>query len=283
MALLHRVADERVLGLQIEDVELVDARRDEQEGPLMHLGRQRLVFDELEQLVLVHHRALGRGHVAAHLEQALVGHRHMALAHVVQQVGQPWAMLSPWFRWLLLRLGIEGQVVARRHGGDPLLYRETDAGTGLGVGFHRIGQAHEGAGIEQVGRCREGGHRVAGPAVAPKRLSAGFSGAPCGPLQPELAGLFHVLRLQRLDLVGRQLEGRNIARRGGSLDALERLQRALPGFAKDLLELLGALRPECVRIMLSPGVVQSPPAAGLSPEFADLAGMCWYGNPPFLH
>jgi hypothetical protein len=39
VALLHRVADQRVFGLQVEDVELVDARRHQQQRPLVHLGR----------------------------------------------------------------------------------------------------------------------------------------------------------------------------------------------------------------------------------------------------
>src|SRR5664279_3522544 len=52
MALGHRVADQRVLGLQVEDVELVDARRHHEQRALEHLVGERLVFEQLEQLVL---------------------------------------------------------------------------------------------------------------------------------------------------------------------------------------------------------------------------------------
>ena len=74
MALADRVANERIFGLQIEDIKLVDARRDQQERLFINLGGQGLVFDELEKLVLENHSAFGGRHVLANLEQALVGH-----------------------------------------------------------------------------------------------------------------------------------------------------------------------------------------------------------------
>ncbi len=96
VALRDGVADQRVLGLQVEDVELVDARRHEQDRPLVHLRRQRLVLDQLEQLVLEDHRALGRRDVAADLERALVGLRQVAALGVVPElVSARAAMLSP--------------------------------------------------------------------------------------------------------------------------------------------------------------------------------------------
>ena len=74
MSLGHDISDEGILGLQIQDVVLVDAGRYQQERTLVDLGRQRFVLDELEQFVLKDHGPLGRRDVATHLEQALVGH-----------------------------------------------------------------------------------------------------------------------------------------------------------------------------------------------------------------
>lgn len=39
VALADRIADQRILRLQVQDVVLVDARRHQQEGSFMHLGR----------------------------------------------------------------------------------------------------------------------------------------------------------------------------------------------------------------------------------------------------
>ena len=86
LALLGREANEGVLGLQVEDVELVDARRHDQQRAARHLIGQRRVLDQLEQLVLEDHRALGHRDVLADLEGDLVGDRQAALAQVGQQV-----------------------------------------------------------------------------------------------------------------------------------------------------------------------------------------------------
>ena len=113
MALLHRIADEGIFRLQVKDVELVDARRHQQEGAFIHLGREGLVFDELEQVVLKHHGAFGGGYVFAHLKHAFVRHGHMTLLHVMQQVlhafGNAFAFGVDRFA---LRFGVECQEVA---------------------------------------------------------------------------------------------------------------------------------------------------------------------------
>ena len=164
VALLYGVADHRVLGLQVQDVVLVDARRDEQHGPLMHLGRQGLVFDQLEQFVLEHHRAFAAGHVAAHLEHALVGLGDMALAHVFHQLlhalGQTLAL---GLQRALQRLGVGGQVVAGAGRVHPLLHRKADARLGLGVALHALGHLHQRAGVEQVHLRHVRGGGVGGP------------------------------------------------------------------------------------------------------------------------
>ena len=88
MALFAGEAHERVLGLQVEDVELVDARRHDQQRARRDLLGQRRVLDQLEQLVLEHHRALRQRHVAADLESGLVGDRDAAAPRVFEQVGE---------------------------------------------------------------------------------------------------------------------------------------------------------------------------------------------------
>ncbi len=88
VALLHRVRGEGVLGLQVEDVELVDARRHHDERPRRHLVARRAVLDELHHLVLVHHVAGGNAQIAADLERRIVGLADAALVHVGHQVGE---------------------------------------------------------------------------------------------------------------------------------------------------------------------------------------------------
>ena len=93
VALLGRPLDERVLGLEVEDVELVDPRRHDQQRRVVDLRRRRRVLQQLDQLVLVDDLA-GRGRdVLADLEGLEVGHRMCELAlaalEVVEQVLQP--------------------------------------------------------------------------------------------------------------------------------------------------------------------------------------------------
>ena len=243
VALFDGVADQRVLGLQVEDVELVDAGRHQQKWPLIHLGREGLVFEQLKQLVLVHHRAFGSGHVAAHLEQAFVGHRHMALRDVVQQVLHALGnALALGFDGFLLRFGIEGEEVAGCHGGHPLLHAKSDAGLGLLVGLYRLGQAHQRAGVEQVGGGRKRRHGVAGPALARKALVLDL-GSALQALCPKGLGFLEVLLLQRLELGLRQLQRRCRRYLRAQVQFLKRLQRLRPALPENLLELLGAHGP----------------------------------------
>ena len=83
MALGDRVRDEGVRGLQVEDVVLVDARRDDHQRALVDLRGGRRVLDQLDQLVLEDDGARRGADVAAHLERRLVGHRDPALGQVL--------------------------------------------------------------------------------------------------------------------------------------------------------------------------------------------------------
>ena len=240
MALADGVADEGVLGLQVEDVELVDARRHQQKRLFVHLVGERLVFDELEILVLEHHRAFGGGDVFADFEHALVGHRHVALLGVVQHVGQTlgqaFALRVDGF---LLRLGVEGEEVAGRGGGHPLLDGEADAVLGLGVALGGLGHRHQRARVEQVHRGGKRGQWVLRPGIA---LEAAVLQARVGlqALIPQFGGIAHVVLLQFHQLLGRELDLRHVDGRHGlaggvaQIHGLELLKGLQPGFGKAL-------------------------------------------------
>ena len=66
--LADEVLDEAAPRREVEDVVLVDRRRDEEQRDLVDLLRRRLVLDELEDLRAEHDRARGGGDVAADLE-----------------------------------------------------------------------------------------------------------------------------------------------------------------------------------------------------------------------
>src|SRR6218665_438420 len=82
---------------------------------------------------------------------------------------RPLAMLSP---RVSMAFFCASALKARK-----LLGAKADAGTGFFIRLHRIGQAHQGTGVEQVGRSGERSHGVAGPALAAKAPVPGFGPA----------------------------------------------------------------------------------------------------------
>ena len=133
----------------------------------MHCSRQRLVFKQLKKFVFKHHSAFSGRHVFTDLEQRFVGHRHMALLDVVQQVFQALGnACTLGFDGFFLRFGIERQEVAGCGGGHPLLNGKAHARLGFGGAFDSLGQPHQRAGIEQVGGGRKFGHRAVVPGSA---------------------------------------------------------------------------------------------------------------------
>ena len=79
-ALRHRPADEALLGVEVEDVELVDPGRHDQERAAQHrLGRRR-VLDELDEIVAEHDLARRVRHVDPDLEALRVRLAHLELA-----------------------------------------------------------------------------------------------------------------------------------------------------------------------------------------------------------
>ena len=74
MALLNAPFDERVLRLQIEDIEFVDPGRDDEQRTAMDRGRRRRVLNELHQLILKNHLSRRVRDVFAEREGGKVGH-----------------------------------------------------------------------------------------------------------------------------------------------------------------------------------------------------------------
>jgi len=113
----------------------------------------------------------------------------------------PLAMLSPLVSMaFFLRVGVEGQEVAGGGGVDPLLHGEAHAAAGLVVALHRIGQRHQGAGVEQVLRRGEGSQGIARPGLGGEAAIA--QGLGCGTWGPQPGDLFQVAFLD-LDQAGR--------------------------------------------------------------------------------
>ena len=71
--LRHRPADEGLPRIEIQDVVLVDPRRNDEQGEFRHRLCRRLILDELHDLVLVNDLAGRGGHVAPELEGAPIG------------------------------------------------------------------------------------------------------------------------------------------------------------------------------------------------------------------
>ena len=183
VALVDRPLDERILLAQVEDVELVDPRRHDQQRPLQHLGGRRRVLDQLHQRVLVHDLARRDRDVLAQLELAAVGHADAQLAaaaalQVAQQVvqaGEQVAAAGVDRRAQDFRVG--HREVGRRQRVDVLAGEEVDLLARVLVQPLDAGHRAMGvAGGDQVGLLQVVEHEVVFPVlvleplVAPGRL-----------------------------------------------------------------------------------------------------------------
>ena len=91
----------------------------------MDLRREWSVLDELEQRVLENHRAFGGGHVAADIEDALVGLRDVPLLQIVPEVVQTLCeAVAAALERQSLCFGVEREVIAGRDRIHPLLHRK---------------------------------------------------------------------------------------------------------------------------------------------------------------
>jgi len=196
------VRDERVLRLQVEHVVLVDARGDDHQRTLGHLGRARRVLNELDQLVLEHDRAGGDGEVASDLERRFVTLADAAALCIGDELREPSRQaLAVRFERLVERLRVGGRKVRRAHGVDPLPQRE--ARTLLcarleGGGFERLRQV---ARREEIGLLEIVVVRVAAPGDVSEAPVAGLRRghdflAPCGERAPQAHLLLEIRLLQ---------------------------------------------------------------------------------------
>ncbi len=118
-ALRDRPADERLLGIEVEDIEFVDPRRHDEQRALIDLWRARLVLDELHQLIAVDDLAGRRRKVDAELERSCV---RLANAQVAaagldvlgQHLQAPHQVLTALGERRAQKLRIGGEEVRRR-------------------------------------------------------------------------------------------------------------------------------------------------------------------------
>ena len=125
MALRHRPTHETVPRPQVQDVELVDPGRPDQQRPLQHLLGRGGVLDQLHQFILKHHLAGGDPDIAANLEGVGVGHLDVQAAlaafQVAQQVVQALQQVFPaGLGRLAQHLRVGQQEVAGTHRVDEL-------------------------------------------------------------------------------------------------------------------------------------------------------------------
>ena len=169
VALTHGISDEGVVGLQIKNVKLVDARGYQQKWFFVNLGRQRLVLDQLKKFILKDHSTFCGGHIFTHHKLALVCHRHMALLHIMQQVLYAFGQTFTFgFDGFLLSFCIECQEVAGCRSCNPLLHCKLDFVLRVFVGLNGFCQTHHGFGIEQISAGCECCHWIACPSVRGK-------------------------------------------------------------------------------------------------------------------
>ena len=257
--MLGRPLDERVLRLEVEDVELVDPRRHDQQRRLVDLLGRRRVLDELDQLVLEHDLARRGRDVLADLEGLHVGlaDRELALAalevgqQVLQALDQVLALALD-RRLHDLRVG-QGEV-GRRHRVDELARIELDLLRRLVVdALDLLDRALQPARGEQVGLLEVVEHdlvlpgRIGEALVALGRLGDRLDRLAHHALGRDLPQL-HVLgpelhlRLQQLVGIGQHL-GREVHEGLGELQRIGRLRAvglvALGELGQQLLAALG--------------------------------------------
>src|SRR6476659_3585938 len=86
--MLDEEADETVLGLQVENVELVDPGRNEQQRYRVGLRGERRVLDQLDEALSVDDLPLRDGEVLSWRESFGIGHSHPTLAQIGNQITQ---------------------------------------------------------------------------------------------------------------------------------------------------------------------------------------------------
>ena len=113
---IEQPLEEAAIRSQITQVEAVHLAEHVQHRHRRDLRGGGPILDQLEELVPIHHRAPGAGHILADLEGVPVGYRGVAVVvpEIVQKVFQPASEATPITgAQLFQRLGVSGQAVHR--------------------------------------------------------------------------------------------------------------------------------------------------------------------------
>jgi hypothetical protein len=132
-AVLDGERNDALFGHQIEDIELVDLRRSDQERPLVHLASDGPVLDQLHHVVAVHHRARSRRQILADGEFAGIDLRRQAAVagEVAEKIFQAMQDAgAPGIDEFLQCGGIACERIGRRHRVDE---QRGDEARALGV------------------------------------------------------------------------------------------------------------------------------------------------------
>ncbi len=138
MALIDGPLDPRILLAQVDDVELIDPRRHEQERPLNDLFGARIILDQFHHLIAEDDLAGSRRDVLADHELIVIGltdpERALAPLQILEQVLQSVdEVLAAGLDRRADNLGVGHREIRRRHGADELAGVEVDLFLGLRV------------------------------------------------------------------------------------------------------------------------------------------------------
>src|ERR1700730_4296366 len=167
--MLDEEADETVLGLQVENVELVDPGRNEQQRYRVGLRGERRVLDQLDEAVSVDDLPLRDGEVLSWRKSFGVGHSHPTLTQLGNQITQA---VSHTAATRLQRLAKSRRVRRQKQGRtrriDQLLDVEHEA-----MPFGRIGNLPVGflaklGGDREIALLKDPEKRGAAPIPAPR-------------------------------------------------------------------------------------------------------------------
>ena len=167
--LRRQPADQRIPGLQVHDVELVDPRREDQQRDRVLRLAFRRVLNQFEQFIAPDHLTGGRGDILAHDELAIIGLTDPQRAAAALQVGgEVLHSLHQGFA-----AGLRQRLKRDRVGGQEVRWREgvgQQAGEELGAAFqrgidilHARDQAVHPVGRQQIGPTHHVEHGVLGP------------------------------------------------------------------------------------------------------------------------
>ncbi len=176
IALLDRIPHQWIAWLQIKNVILVDARRNNQQRPLMHCFCQRLVLNQLKQFIFENHCALPGRNIFTHFKSRFIRLRDMPFFYVGKHACNAFHQtLAIGFDNFLLRLWIRHQKIGRGHCIDHLLHGKTDFLFCFWRNLNRVCHRQQKTCIQQISCSIKRGKRIGMPRRCVKTL-IGHSG-----------------------------------------------------------------------------------------------------------